>query len=329
LADIQENDPLLHPLIEAETPEARELAIEAISARAYDVAHRVVRRFHGQLDREDVADVVSTVLLRVVRRLRDLTGPASAGAIRSFDDFVATLTYNASYDFLRRKSPERTRHKNRLRYVLLHDERLSMWNGTAGPMAGLAQWHGVAEAPSNFVLTRDDATHRMLDRNAPADALAEIFEWNGQPVLLNDLARVTADLWLVAEQEFVDISVAADTGPDPTIQIEQRQYLDHLWREVRELRAPQRTALMLNLRDSDGLNAVSLLILTGIATFDDVAKALEMQPSRLAELWPQLPMNDLNIAGMLGVNRQQVINLRRSARERLSRRMNTKSLGWQ
>jgi DNA-directed RNA polymerase specialized sigma24 family protein len=329
LVILEENDPLLHPLIAAGTPEAREQAIESVSARAYDVAHRVVRRFHGQLDREDVADVVSTVLLRVVRRLRDLTGPAAAGSIRSLDDFVATLTYNASYDFMRRKSPERTRHKNRLRYVLMHDERLAMWNGTAGPMTGLAQWRGVADGPSNFVLTRDDATNRMLDRNAIADALTEIFEWNGQPVLLNDLARVTADLWLVAEQEFVDISLAADTGPDPTIQIEQRQYLDHLWSEVCELRAPQRTALMLNLRDSDGLNAVSLLILTGVATFDDVAAALEMEPARLAELWPQLPMNDLNIAGMLGVNRQQVINLRRSARERLSRRMNTKSLGWQ
>jgi len=136
-------------------------------------------------------------------------------------------------------------------------------------------------------------------------------------------------LWLVAEQEFVDVSEAADAGVDPTVQIEQRQYLEKLWREIRDLRPPQRMALLLNLRDGDGANAAALLLLAGIATFDDVAAALEMESPRFAELWPRLPINDLEIAEMLGVARQQVINLRRAARERLGRRMNTKSIGWQ
>jgi F420-0:gamma-glutamyl ligase-like protein len=86
---------------------------------------------------------------------------------------------------------------------------------------------------------------------------------------------------------------------------------------------------MLNLRDSDGLNALSLFAFVGVATVDELAAALELEAARLAELWSQLPLSDLVIAEMLGVNRQQVINLRRSARERLNRRMNAKSLGWQ
>lgn len=325
---VEGNDPLLHPLIEAEEDEVRENVIASIATRARDVSQRVLRRFHGQIDREDAADVASTVMLRFVRRLRELTAvdPVPIGNI---DDFVATLTYNASYDFLRRRYPERTRHKNRLRYVLLHDARLAMWDGPGGMLAGLAAWRGVSDAASNAAISRDDATPRMLDRNATADALVEIFKWHGQPLLFNDLTRVTAELWLVAEQEHVDVSEATDAGLDPTVQIEQREYLQRLWREIRDLRVAQRTALMLNLRDSDGMNAVALLIFTGIATFDDVAAALEMEPARLKELWPRLPLSDLKIGEMLGMKRQQVINLRRAARERLGRRMNAKNIGWQ
>ena len=283
----------------------------------------MLRRFHGQLNEDDGADITSTVVLRLIRRLGE-----ESPEIDSLDDFVATLTYNAAYDFLRRRYPERTRHKNRLRYVLLHDDRLAMWNGPSGSMTGLAQWRGANDV-STIELTRDDATHRMLDRTATADALVAIFEWNGQPLLLNDLARVTAELWLVTEAETVDDAAAVDPGPDPTQQIEQRQYLQSLWREIRELRVSQRRALMLNLRDSEGINALSLFAFVGVATFDEIAAALELDASRLAELWPRLPLSDLLIAEMLGVNRQQVINLRRSARERLNRRMNAKSAGWQ
>jgi len=314
-------------LIEAEEDVVREAAREAVVARAREVAQNVLRRFPGQLAPEDSDDVAASVMLRLVRRLGEITAEA-ADEIRSVDDFVATLTYNAVYDFLRRRYPEKTRHKNRLRYVLQHDKRLAMWNGPAGTMTGLAQWRGVSEA-ATISLTRDDATNRMLDRGAVADALVEIFKWNGQPLLLTELARVTAELWMVAESQIVDVSAATDAGRDPTEQIERRQFLELLWREIRELRLAQRIALLLNLRDSDGLNALSLLLLAGIAAFDDVAAAVEMEPARFQELWAQLPMNDLAIADMLGVNRQQVINLRRSARDRLSRRMNTKSFGWQ
>ena len=42
---------------------------------------------------------------------------------------------------------------------------------------------------------------------------------------------------------------------------------------------------------------------------------------RFAELWNDLPLEDSAIAQLLGITRQQVINLRKTARERLARRM--------
>ena len=71
----------------------------------------------------------------------------------------------------------------------------------------------------------------------------------------------------------------------------------------------------------DGSNALALLMILEIATFDQVAVALELAPERLAEIWSGLPLDDNSIAALLGVSRQQVINLRRAARERLARRV--------
>ena len=96
---------------------------------------------------------------------------------------------------------------------------------------------------------------------------------------------------------------------------------ERLWKEIRELPPRQAAALLLNLRDGQGRNAAILLPLTGIATLREMAAAVELPPEKLAALWGRLPLEDTALAGLLGVTRQQVINLRKSARERLARRM--------
>ena len=58
-----------------------------------------------------------------------------------------------------------------------------------------------------------------------------------------------------------------------------------------------------------------------IARFDEIADALEMTRSELASIWRGLPIDDATIAKRFGITRQQVINLRKSARTRLSRRL--------
>ncbi len=47
----------------------------------------------------------------------------------------------------------------------------------------------------------------------------------------------------------------------------------------------------------------------------------------LATLWQELPLEDARIAVILDVTRQQVINLRRTARERLQCRMRKRKSG--
>ena len=77
----------------------------------------------------------------------------------------------------------------------------------------------------------------------------------------------------------------------------------------------------LRLHGLDGESAARTLVTLRIAGIRRIAATLEMPLERLLELWNELPLPDLKIGAMLGRTRQQVINLRKSARERLSRRM--------
>jgi hypothetical protein len=64
-----------------------------------------------------------------------------------------------------------------------------------------------------------------------------------------------------------------------------------------------------------------LLIAEGVVSARELALAVEVRESELEPLIGRLPMMDMTIAESLQVTRQQVINLRSAARDRLARRM--------
>jgi DNA-directed RNA polymerase specialized sigma subunit len=113
----------------------------------------------------------------------------------------------------------------------------------------------------------------------------------------------------------------ADQSADIETAFERRVYLRRLWAEISELPERQRAALLLNLKDAQGGCGLALFPLTGAADFQQLAAALSISAEELGRLWNDLPLDDLSIAARLGVTRQQVINLRKSARERLGRRL--------
>ena len=117
----------------------------------------------------------------------------------------------------------------------------------------------------------------------------------------------------------MNVNPLADPAPTADTILEHRDALEVLWREIRRLPRPQRAALLLNLRDADGGNAVALLVLLGVATFEAVAAAIGIAPEALASVWSTMPLDDLEIGRQLGLSRQQVINLRKAARRRLER----------
>jgi RNA polymerase sigma factor (sigma-70 family) len=125
----------------------------------------------------------------------------------------------------------------------------------------------------------------------------------------------------VESAALVDPTSLPDVGATQLERFERRELMARLWSEIAALRPLQRAALLLNLRDHHGGNALLLFLLLGIAGIDALASAAGMGADELVQLWNDLPLDDLTIAARLGVSRQQVINLRKSARERLSRRL--------
>jgi RNA polymerase sigma factor (sigma-70 family) len=314
------NDPVLAPLLAAGSDASmRRQALEALmTGHVQPVAARVLSRYQSPTLRpEDAEDLAATVYLRLVRRLQQLDDD---DPIDRLDDYVAAVTYNVVYSFLRRRYPERTRLKNRLRYLLSHHDDLAIWESGGDIVCGLAQWR--ERAPVAPQVNTANATAAMIERGAPAEALHAIFDEAAAPMLFDDLVRLAAELWSVsdaADRESVDRQQS--TARSPALELETRQTVEALWKEVRQLRENQRAALLLNLRDVKGANGVALLLIAGVASMDEIAEAMGMPAERLAELWNELPLDDLTIGGMLGISRQQVINLRKAARERLARRM--------
>ena len=313
------NDPRLIPLIESggSDAEIERLLVEV----AAPVVRRVIARYvRGTGDAgRDAADLESTINLRLLHKLRSIA-TAPTPAVEDLDSYVATVSYNVINDHFRRQYPERTRLKNRVRHVLTRDPRLASWNAPAGVVAGLKEWSGATAAVTAVPLDPSDATRRMRDRDHPADALFALFEAIGTPVEMETLLAYVANVWQVelAPREVKAPAAELQTAP---LQLESRELLRALWREIGELRPMQRKALLLNLHDDETVNVVSLLVLTGMAKFDDIAAVLEMPPQDLAAIWNDLPLDDLRIGALLNVTRQQVINLRRSARDRLRRRL--------
>jgi hypothetical protein len=98
-------------------------------------------------------------------------------------------------------------------------------------------------------------------------------------------------------------------------------HLQRLWEIIAGLPVGQRIALLLNLRGDQGDSPVTLFPLIGVASIEQIAGMLEMPFPELAAMWGRLPLGDQEIAERLALTRQQVINLRMSARKRLTRNL--------
>lgn len=312
------NDPLLERLIAAPTEAERHAELEAVLLEhVVPVVRRIVRR-HQYSDRllttQDAEDIVSAVVVRLVRKLQRVPFERIE-AIDRLEDFAAASTFNAIRDFLRVHFPERARLQRRVRYLLASDGRFRTWPAAAGTACGLAEWDETAEtcAPA--------ASWTHHDPERMGDAVESLLRLSGGPLLIAAVVRVLAGAWKIADERPTGDEEAVDAGVSQAGALESRERLAALWRETQALPAPQRTALLLHLRDVDGGSAIALFPLLGVASLDDVAAAIDVPLQRLAKLWPRLPLDDLAIAAILDVSRQKVINLRLAARQRLARRL--------
>jgi len=334
--------PLLDSLLKSyltceQTSESEELLRELVAAARPGIEGIVRRRlaFGASSEIQDREDISGEVVVELLRRLRVLKEEESGAAIERFSAYVATAARHACDEYLRRKYPQRRRLKTRLRYVLSTEPSFAVWQsggenaaGQKGEwLCGLKIWQaqGAARGELPAERWRDVCGSSAGDRSRQGVTamLTAIFEAVKAPVLFDELVGVVATLWGVVDR-LVPVDgekLQGDSAPDPESQLIHRLGLESLWSEICNLPAAQRAALLLNLRSGQGDSPLAVLPAMGIATLRQIAETLGMAAEEFAELWNQLPVDDQIIAQRLGITRQQVINLRKSARERLRRKL--------
>ena len=288
---------------------------------------------------QGVEDVCSEILVQLLTRLRELKASPHQKSISNFRAYVAVVAYNACHEYIRRKYPRRYALRNRLRYLLTHDQAFALWESDGEHQCGFSEWANKKpgrEGGRKLRQLREDSrtfeqsamSGRDLGRMNLADVVGAVFQSIGDSVELDQLVSAIAEWMGIIEERLEPQSDRGetdrgpvDTRPGAAVEVEQRIYVRHLWSEICQLPPRQRAALLLNLKDGNGNDCIALFPLSGIATPRDIAALLEIPAEQFAELWNELPLDDATIARRLGITRQQVINLRKSARERLARRM--------
>jgi hypothetical protein len=337
-------DHLLLQFVEATDEEQADLWLATlIDEHAVPIVSEILGsslRFHinnnSAASTQDASDLFNDIITNLLSRLRHIRSDRAQGVVTDFRGYIAATAFNACNLYLRQKYPRRSRLKNRLRYLLSHDATFALWtNEASGLICGFAEWrHKSAPSPQRpFEKIRQDPVEWIqivglanvgIDRVQLSKLLNALFQSCGSPLKLDDLVNVVADICHEKDQpdEPLDTRMQlAAPNLDFEIMLEQRHILALLWQEVCELPFRQRLALLLNFKDARGQELVSLLPYTRTATIEQIAKAIEFPLGEFLRLWNKLPLDDATIAGLLGATRQQVINLRKCARERLERRM--------
>ena len=305
--------------------EAEETLSTLVVVHAQPVTRRVVaRRLHGASP-DQLEDVCSDALVSLIARLRALRRePAEMSPISDFAAYAAGVAANAVNQHLAARYPERNRLRRRLRMVCVADRRLRIWETSIGIwLCGLVSHSDDERAPAADLETcRSELSRVRLPRDL-ADLVVLALTQTGRAVELNELTQLCANVTGAVDQP-QDVDRLEDTLADGAVLADRRTELGawvrQLWAEIRELPDRQRTALLLNLRSAHG-TAIELLADLGVASFRELADVLGLTKEDLAALWNRLPLDDREIAERLGVERQQVINLRSAARQRLQRRM--------
>jgi len=345
----QRIDGLLAPLLlKAKDEEADEFLARLIAEHAEPVINGVIRYKlrlgpSGGVAKAGAEDLRQEAIAQLLNRLQKFRADAEAHSIEDLRGLAASIAYRLCAGWMRRQFPERHALRNRIQYLLTRQAGFAIWredpndeNDSKGLIAGFAAWKGRGPSAGTASLRRLSQDEKFLDalggggRAAKLnDALAAVFNYVGAPVEFDELVKMMAELLQVKDRmvESIDADPSdsgfdmADREADVAWRVEKRIFLQRLWDEAQQLPRQQRVALLLKLSDTEGRGCVALFPALGIATLDQLAEALEMSAERLAEIWNETPLEDAKIAELLRLTRQQVINARKSARERLARRL--------
>lgn len=277
-------------------------------------------------ENQDALDLVSEIRTVTLRALRQKDG---ANDVENVVSYASRIAINVCNQYFRAKYPRFFRIKNGVRYILTHDSRFALWKPEDGLwLCGKMEWAGQSASSRMADLAKmlrsnvdlpaiSPYNFRLLDLVAKAIALLD------GPVPSNVIVKAIYELLEIDEstEEFNDDFSACEHWDHILERLEQKQQLEAIWNGLSELPLRHRTSVLLNLRNERGDSVIELFPLMRIVSVRQIAEVLAIPVEIFVRIWGELPWDDNRIAKHLGITRQQVINLRQSARRKLKRRL--------
>lgn len=345
-------DKNLVPYLTATDPQARENELShLITFYAAPLIRKVLRRrlcFYLSprwinQHNHDAEDLFQEAITRVVQCLTEIQESASNIIIENFDRYVYRLASNICIDFLRAKSPLRTRLKDSLRALFRRTDALACWEVEGRTVYGLTAWSDsrrptfssfpAGDMESNlelFLTTHFTGTNIT---NAPlSEVVIKLLNWIGSPVTIDVLVRMVAHLRQVRDQQSTsldhDSEIPWEDHGHNNLQISEsklhaRDLLERLWSLLSELPSQQRDAFVLGFEDHAGQDLFTLLLASRSASWQELAKTMDRSVEDLLRLQTRMPMDCGMIATELGASRERVYKWRFRAIRKIRARLNT------
>lgn len=339
-------DTLLANYLSESDPREERRLLESLVTELRSIVTRVLTaRFGRELrERERLEDACQDCLVSIIRKIGRLKTQPEESAVGSLSAYAVTTAQNAYRGEMRQQNPERYRLRQRI-ISAIHDHpaQLAAWNSGAKLICGLAEWIGSTPRTTpryqEWLFDKSVCRAECLNERIPGEeisldqALLQVFRWLGTPVEVNELVSQLAELLQMPDGSFAGLIELdrEDPGygnyleqlPDVSENVEdfavesvhRETLLRRAWSEILQLPLRQRTALLLSL-PPEAFMAYRLLMGP-----EAICQCLELSRSDVDRLPSRLPIPDADLASEMGIKRQQVINLRLSARQRLARRI--------
>jgi DNA-directed RNA polymerase specialized sigma24 family protein len=337
-------DPLLHPFLRAPDEESAKAALDGLlQIEAMPIIKKVINQRLGagialrnsqSIDERDLdaEDLRQQTLMALTAHLWQVYAAPDKSRIGAFRAYVAGASFNTWRGAVRDETPVWTRLSFRLAYLCRESAGqtgFTKWQDARhGSLVGFKPWRKKRQAPVlRFALLEQNSIEELPASDTP---LPEIAAWAlqqaGGPLPWNDFVTAIAFILQVKDERIsIDrrnlesLLTTQQPAKEPGGESLNRDRLRSIWEQIQRLDRKERAVLLLKAEDLLDFE------LSQVATLQDLSASLGISLPQILALLPSLPLDDHQIARLLGVRRQTVVNLRSQARFTLRRRLQAKT----